>query len=159
MAERTDSRAREEASGDKTAIHEFNRINNEINALYHLAAARNGLSDSEHMILYILSDEGDGITQSEIMTSCDMSKQTVNSAIAKMQREGLLTLGVKMGRQKRIFLTEAGRQIIQEKIEPLISLEDGIVNSWTQEERSLYLNLSERFRDALKKGVDLLWPK
>ncbi|MGI5988650.1 MAG: MarR family winged helix-turn-helix transcriptional regulator [Lachnospiraceae bacterium] len=159
MAETAEGRAREQISRGKTAIHVFNQLNNELNALYHSAAVRNGMSDSEHMILYMLTDVGDGITQSEIMTSCCMSKQTVNSAIAKMQKEGLLTLGEKTGRQKRIFLTDIGKQTIQEKIVPLMKLEDAIVQSWTPEEQSIYLRLEEQFRDGLREGLRTLWQR
>lgn len=63
------------------------------------------------------------------MVSLYMSKQTVNSSIAKMQRDGLLQLARKTGRQKRIFLTEAGRREIQEKIVPLVRLEESIFQS------------------------------
>jgi DNA-binding MarR family transcriptional regulator len=140
----------------ETTIHAFNRVNSEINALYHTFSLKAGMSDSESMILYLLFDLGEGITQSEIMVSLYMSKQTVNSSIAKMQRDGLLQLARKTGRQKRIFLTEAGRHEIQEKIVPLVRLEESIFQSWTKEEREAFLRLNERFRDELREGIHTL---
>lgn len=134
-------------------IHAFNRVNTEINALYHAVSVKAGISDSENRILYLLFDTGDGITQSEIQAALFLSKQTVNSAIAKMCRDGLLFLAEKTGRQKRIFLTEGGKREIQEKIVPLVRLEESIFRSWPQEDRDVFLRLNERFRDEFREGI------
>lgn len=141
---------------EETTIHAFNRVNNEINALYHIASVKAGMSDSENQILYLLFDTGEGITQSVIISSLSLSKQTVNSSIAKMQKEGLLYLSEKTGRQRQIYLTEAGKRIIREKIVPLVRLEESIFQSWTKEEREAFLRLNGRFRDELRKGIQTL---
>ena len=104
----------------------------------------------------VLFDTGEGITQSVIISSLSLSKQTVNSSIAKMQKEGLLYLSEKTGRQRQIYLTEAGKRIIREKIVPLVRLEESIFQSWTKEEREAFLRLNGRFRDELRKGIQTL---
>lgn len=137
-------------------IHEFNKINNEISALYHEASVRMHLADSEMQILYILCDEGDGITQKHIIDVTGMSKQTVNSAVRKMEMKGILRLGDPKGRRREISLTSAGRQLVDEKIAPFMELEESIFRTWTEEERRMYIELNRRYAESLGEIVSKL---
>lgn len=58
----------------------------EINALYHEAAVKMGISDSVQNILYVLCEKGGQCPQSEISKLAGISRQTINSAIRKLEK-------------------------------------------------------------------------
>lgn len=58
----------------------------EINALYHEAAVKMGISDSVQNILYVLCEKGGKCLQSEISKLTGISRQTINSAIRKLEK-------------------------------------------------------------------------
>lgn len=140
-------------SSTKT-LDQFNTIADEINSLYHRAAGKMGFSDSEFMILYMLYSYGETITQSDIIAISGMSKQTINSAVTKMEDKGWLTRAERSGRKRSINLTETGRKILNEVIGPFQELEETIFDNWTDEERQQFIELNIRYRDAMKSIVD-----
>ena len=71
-----------------TTIQEFNQIDGRISSLYHAAALKMGLSDSEFRILYTLAVNAPGYLQSALREATGMGRSTVNSALKKLEREG-----------------------------------------------------------------------
>ena len=71
-----------------TTIQEFNQIDGRISSLYHAAALKMGLSDSEFRILYTLAVNEPGYLQSALREATGMGRSTVNSALKKLEREG-----------------------------------------------------------------------
>ena len=69
-----------------------------IDEAYDRTAKRCHLSPSSFDILYTLFAYGDGCTQKELCERCYDGKQTVNSAVHKMQRDGLLQISAGTGR-------------------------------------------------------------
>lgn len=67
----------------------YNYLSSEINSLYHQAAKKMGISDSVQNILYVLCDQGNQALQSEICSISGISRQTINSALSKLEQEGL----------------------------------------------------------------------
>lgn len=141
--------------GNKT-LHQFNIVTDEIDSLYHKAALKMGLSDSEMLILYEICDYGETLSQSDITGFIGMSKQTVNSAVANMEKKGWLKRSEKSGRKKVLNLTDEGRKLVDEIIIPFQGMEESIFDNWTEEERRLFLDLNFRYRDALKNILDKL---
>ena len=72
-----------------TTIQEFNQIDGRISSLYHAAALKMGLSDSEFRILYTLAVNEPGYLQSALREATGMGRSTVNSALKKLEREGV----------------------------------------------------------------------
>ncbi|MDX8417607.1 MAG: MarR family transcriptional regulator [Absicoccus sp.] len=136
-------------------IQRFNRINDEINYLYHTASHKMGLADSEMIILYLLHDYKK-LTQSDIINRTGMTKQTVNSAIARMEKEGWVQLGKRTHHRKIISFTALGTQILQDVLGPFIQAEEKIFDDWSQEEIDLFLKLNCRYRDQLRHVVDTI---
>lgn len=135
-------------------IHRFNQINNEVEALYHKVSQKMGFADSEFTILYMLCDEGEGIDQSHIIEITGMSKQTVHSAVRRLEQEGILRLGDRTAHRKAILLSEKGRALIEEKFRPFMDAEESIYNSWTESEKELFLSLNRRYAESLSRIVD-----
>ena len=65
----------------------LNKNYNELNGLYHDISMKLGLSDSESMVMYMLYDIQEPLTQSDIVKATGLSKQTLNSAIRKLEKE------------------------------------------------------------------------
>ena len=76
----------------------YNHLSEEINAAYHELSLLFGLSDSAMIILYTICDSGDSCRLHEICRRSGLSKQTVNSAIRKLEAEHVVCLQAVDGR-------------------------------------------------------------
>lgn len=132
---------------------QYTYLAGEINALYHEAAVKMGLSDSAQNILYVLCEREGRCLQSEISKLTGISPQTINSAIRRLEKEGVVYLEQGKGRNTILCLTEKGKKFVAEKIEPLYEVENKIWNEWTDEEQRQYLALTKKYRDGLKKYI------
>jgi DNA-binding MarR family transcriptional regulator len=134
-------------------IQRFNQINDEINYLYHKASTKMGLADSEMIILYLLHDH-EKLSQSDIIHWTGMTKQTVNSAIGRMEKEGWIQLGKRTQHRRLITFTPKGKQVLTKVLGPFIQAEEKIFDDWTKEEIDLFIKLNCRYRDQLRDIVD-----
>ena len=130
---------------------EFTRISGEISSLYHEAAVRIGVSDSVLDILYVLGERDGRCLQSQIFKSTGISRQTINSAIRKLEKDDIVRLEQGAGRNTIVCITEKGKKLLEEKIYPLFEIEDKVWNEWTPDEQQQYLLLTQIYRDGLKK--------
>lgn len=131
----------------------LNRICRELNGLYHDISAQLGLSDSESMILYILYDAQEPLTQSGIAKATGLSKQTLHSAVRRLEREGAVVLEKLDGKSKRIVVTEKGRVKAAQRVRPIVDMEERILDAWPEQDRQQCLLLLERFREQLEKEI------
>ena len=130
------------------------RINHQyrvVDAIYHDVAAGLGLSDSVLFILYSLAEEKRQVTQQELVQEWSLPKQTVNTAVANLARQGLVYLEQTEGKRKAVCLTPQGRQVAREKLEPVVEAECRALARLTEEERSTYLALMERHTAYLRE--------
>ncbi|MDD3402973.1 MAG: winged helix-turn-helix transcriptional regulator [Hespellia sp.] len=132
---------------------QYTHLAGEINSLYHEAAVKMGISDSVQNILYVISEKKGQCLQSEISRMTGISRQTINSAIRKLEKEGIVYLKQGSGRNTIVCLSEKGENFASEKIHPLYEIENRIWNEWTPNERQQYLTLTKKYRDGLKKYV------
>ena len=135
------------------SLKEFNHINKEYNDIYHEAIVRMGLSESAFDILYSVCELGDGCLQRDICKVCYIPKQTVNSAVQKLEKEGYLVLRKGHGRQMHISMTELGKEKLEQWIYPLIRSENEAFGALTQEEISQLLVLHRKYVTALRKNI------
>lgn len=133
--------------------HSWNEYLNEITGLYHNVSMKLNISDSECMIMYMLYDEPKPITQSDIVRTTGLSKQTVNSAIRKLEKGGIITLEKLNEKSKILVVTEIGKKVIAEKIMPIIEMENRVFDSWTKEEASLFLELTKKYKNMFEEEV------
>lgn len=137
-------------------LKEYNHIYKEANEIYHEAARRLHLSDSAFEIFYALFDMGDNCLQRDICKSSCLPKQTVNSSIRKLQADGYLTLSPGKGRSMHIHLTDSGKKLIQEKLLPLIQIENDTLASFSPEECEQLLRLNAKYNHALRSRLPKL---
>ena len=130
---------------------QYTYLAGEINALYHEAAVKMGVSDSVQNILYVLCEKDGRCLQSEVSKLTGISRQTINSAIRNLEKDGIVYLEQGKGRNTILRLTEKGEKFAKEKMYPLYEAENKIWNEWTPEEQQQYLILTQKYRDGLKK--------
>lgn len=105
-------------------FQDYIRLQHQIDECYHELAVRQKLSDNALLVLWTLVDLGEGCTQRDICLQFSLTKQTVHSSVRKLAKEGFLSLQPGPGREVRVYPTEAGRALIQEKIIPLKQAEE-----------------------------------
>ena len=123
----------------------------EITSLYHEAAVKIGVSDTVLDILYVLCEQEGQCLQSDIFRLTGISRQTINSAIRKLERDGLAYLKQGEGRNTLVCLTEKGRDFSAQKVRPLFQIENQIWSEWTVDEQERYLLFTQKYRDSFKK--------
>ena len=137
-------------------FHEMNLIMEGTDALYHEAAKRLGLSDADFDILYSLVEAGGSIPQKKIYLETGISKSTINSAIKKLEREGILAIKALDGRSTEICFTEKGRRFSVETVEKVIEIENNIYDGWSEEEKEIVLRLNRDFMEKFALEVERL---
>ena len=137
-------------------LYDFNQIYKEMDDLYHAVARKLQLSDSAFEILYSICVLGDGCLQKDICKLTYTSKQTVNSSIRKLEQQNYIVLRPGKGRDMHIFLTEAGQALAQEKIIPVIQLENQAFTQMTPAEQSQLLQHSKQYLFYLQQKLQQL---
>lgn len=132
-------------------MQRFNLLMSEIDTAYHDAALKLGMSDSAMLVLYTLCFCGGECMLGDITSGA--SKQTINSALRKLESEGIVYLEVFEGRKKKVYLTEKGRQLARGTVLRVIEAENEIFASWSDEERSIYIDLTQRYLADFKEKV------
>lgn len=133
----------------------FNQIYKEMDETYHLYAKQHGLSDANLWLLYSLY-ESEALTQKEICSVWHYSPQTINSALKNLEKQGLLVLEEIPGnrKNKRVALTETGRELTETVILPLILAEQKAFRGLQKEERAL----TQKYIKLLQAALHLMDP-
>ena len=130
----------------------INSLIGEIDAVYHEAAVKLGISDSAMVILYLLSANG-GVCAVSKLGKFGLSKQTANSALRKLETEGVITLESAGGLRKNARLTENGKKLAKKTALRVIKIENEIFDSWNEDEINKYLELNQKYLDLLREKV------
>ena len=137
-----------------SSLKRYNHLVGEIDAVYHEASLKLGMSDSVSKILYTICNVGSSCLLHDICKQAGLSKQTVHSAIRNLEAKEMVTLELVGGKSKKVCLTEKGEIFAQKTARRLIDMENSILSSWPKEDVQTYLELTERFLVDLKECVD-----
>ena len=118
---------------DNETLTEFNRLSREITEVYHNIGTKLGISNSTFVILYALVELGDGCRQTDIAKAYFISKQTINSSVKKLEKEGYIELKSSKGHDQLIFITPKGKQLTEEKIYPIFEIENSVINEFSKD--------------------------
>lgn len=131
----------------------YNRLISEIDEVYHELAVRQGFSDSAMAILYTLSDNDGQCRLPDLIKLSGVNKQTINSALRKLEKDEIVYLEPAGGKSKRVCLTEKGFSTIHETVDKVLDVEKKIYSSWSREEWELYMQLTERYLHQLREEM------
>lgn len=137
-------------------VHKVNALSNDMTAIYHQAARIFAMSDSALIVLYTVYEKGDHCLLQDVCVESGISKQTVNSALRKLEAEGILYLEQDRGKNKRICLTEAGREHVERTAGRLYEAECRAFSDWTDREFETYLALMEKYNCALRREIETM---
>lgn len=135
----------------KSYLLELNRQDKRLGGLYRRAAASLGISDCMMWIFYMLLLEEHPMTQQELGEYLQFPKQTINSSVGALCRQGYVELRPIPGtrNKKAIFLTEVGKRFAGEQVGRSIEAEGRVICRMSAEGM-------DRFMELYKKYIDLL---
>ncbi|MCI8530241.1 MAG: ArsR family transcriptional regulator [Lachnospiraceae bacterium] len=137
-------------------MRRFNYLLGEIDAVYHEVSLKLGLSDSAMKIMYAICDAGEECLLQEICFYTGLSKQTVNSAIRKLEEEGILYLEPFNAKSKKVFLTEKGKGLAEKTAYRILQAENDIFATWEKKDVEAYLDLTEKYLLCMKEKAKKL---
>lgn len=131
-------------------IREFNEADKEMNIIYHRLARHYRLSDSVFWVLYLLGEARGPMTQTKLCSALFLSKQTVNSALKKLESEGYITLTPAGAHTKNISLTKSGTKLCEQTVDKVIEAECAALGNMTDEESENMTALMKLYSVLLK---------
>lgn len=134
-------------------LKRVNYLLSEINAVYREASSALGISDSVMQILYTICNYGDSCLLGDILRMTGLPKQTVNSALRKLEGEGIVYLRSAEKKKKSVHLTEKGKSLASATVLRLMEMENAVFDSWTAEERQSYLRLNQKYLNQFKETI------
>lgn len=135
-------------------MRKINHLMGEIDAVYHSAAVKLGMSDSAMSIIYTIYSEDSPCPISKIRRLSGLSRQTINSALRKLEEDGIIRLKSVDKKQKAALLTEKGERLAEETVAKLIEAENYVYGAWSESERAEYLRLTGKYLAEIKKEID-----
>lgn len=132
-------------------LKRYNFLFGETGAAYHEMYLKLGMSDSAISILYAVLENGESRPLQEICRCTGLSKQTINSAIRKLETDGILYLEISGPRNKTVCFTEKGKNLAEKTAGKVIAAENEIFASWPQEDVEKYLELTENYLISLRE--------
>lgn len=139
-------------------FQEYLQISHQIDEFYHTLAQKQSLSDSALWVLWSLTELGEGCTQTDICRQIFQTKQTVHSSVRKLERDGVLALCPGEGREVALYFTDRGRELVREKILPVMEAERAAAQGLAEEEWQTVIQLSRKwfslFREAAASGPE-----
>ena len=138
------------------ASSELRRLNyylGQCSSVYHEISLAAGLSDAQSNIFYTLVCTEKQLCQRDLCILTGLPKQTVHSAIHALVTEGCVELRPGDGRRQLIHLTEKGQRFGEEKIFPVIAVENRALAAMGPEAEQL-MRLMDQFAEHLRKEYE-----
>ncbi len=137
-------------------FEQFNLLYKELDKSYEEYFACCGLSACAMWVIYSLRVDGDFMTQTDISKRYFLNKQSVSSAIQKLEKDGYVSIQTapNNAKNKLLQLTEKGCRFAEETIDKLLTAEQSAFDGLTQEEQRELIRLYQKYMKALKNGID-----
>lgn len=132
-------------------IKEFDQLQKKLDSIYNKIAKYSGLSDTAFWIIYTIKNEEETYKQKDLCNMWFYSKQTINSSLKKLEEQNIIQLiGVPENKKdKKVVLTEYGKQLAKELIEPVIEIEKKSLENI--QERREFLNLFKKYIEIMEE--------
>ena len=106
-----------------------------------------------HYLSAICNFDEESCLLHDICRLTGLPKQTINSALRKLENEDIIFLEAANAKNKRVFLTQKGKQLSSETAGKIIDAENRILADWGPETSEQYLALNERYLKCLQKEL------
>lgn len=129
----------------------YNGLLKEYDDIYRNVSKQFHMSETEFWILYILYTEQIQPTQRDLCLRLHIPKQTIHSALRKMeQAEWIHYIALKDHRMKQIALSKKGYQAALSSVALITEKEESAFQCFSDEEKSNFISLLERYVIHLK---------
>lgn len=130
----------------------INATDKMIGDLYHSYSASKNISDSASMILYSLRLSDKPLTQSELCSMIYLSKQTANSSLKKLEKEGYVVFcrAENSKKSKIVSLTESGKGLAERTVDKIIEKEIAALKTFPENKVIEFVSLYGLYAAALK---------
>lgn len=134
---------------------EYNSIIKEYDKMYRDAIKILGLNDSSFWNLYTLRDDGEGITQREIVNRNFLPPQTINSELKRLEKDGLVELvsGTDK-RTKQVYLTQKGIELSTHTADKMMDIEGQAMDFLSEQEQLDFLRIFRKYIVRLQQLLD-----
>ena len=136
----------EESRKSFAQITLYNQLIKEMDDLYRVYAKNCNLSETAFWILYCIRER-----EKE-------APQTVNSALKNMTEEGLLILRTEEDnrKNKRIYLTEKGKETVERIVVPLMDAERRALAAIGEQEAEIFLKTMKKHTEFFREEIEEL---
>ena len=133
-------------------LREFNNILKETNAAYSELAKQNGLSDCAFWLMYSIREADGKCTQKDLCDQWIISKQTVNSALKGLEKNGYIILSASPTdrRSKYITLTGKGVEFAHEHIDIVFDLEQLVFQKMSDAESAAMIESTRKYQELFR---------
>ena len=90
------------------------------------------------------------ISLQKICRLTGLSKQTINSALRKLEKEGFIYLEPLGPKNKNVCLTDTGKHMAKQTACQVLAMENEIFASWPPEDVERYIELTEAYLRDLR---------
>lgn len=142
------------AADYKEMMYRINCLASDLDSLYHQAAQKLGVSDSVLFVLYLVYEKEGKCPLKDIRKETSISKQTLNSALRKLESENIIYLEQPGGRAKIVCFTEKGKEYAGHTVARLFNAEYRAFHGWTEEEINQYLMLMEKYNNDFREQIE-----
>ena len=134
----------------------YNQLVKELDELYQFYAKKSGLSETAFWIMYCVNEMQEPYTQAELCEEWSYSRQTINSALKNLENQGLLELIPlpENRKNKQIFLTPSGEDLVRQTVVPLTAAEVRTFAQLGVKHTDEYLHLTRRHIDLLRCEIN-----
>lgn len=135
---------------------EFISASKEADETYHMLALKFGISDSAMWILCTMREADRELTQSEIAGEMFMSRQTINSAIKNLEKQGYIQMVPVPGdrRNKTLSFTEKGEAFVKKTIDQMLDLEHQVFKRLEVREQEQITEILRKYTRYMKEGAE-----
>jgi len=139
----------------KEQLHSYYQQIRAITGVYRKAIKDYGIAENEFWIWYSLVVLDHECTQQDICDTWSLTKQTVNTIIMNLKKQGLLSLETVPGtkNRKKICLTEEGRRYGERIVLPVYQAEQAAVNHMPPEKCAACMETLELYHYFLQKEL------
>lgn len=128
----------------KQFFYEFGKLLYKVDSFYSECAKSFGVKENLLWVLYALND-GDEHSQTEISTSWDIPKSTVNTIIKELEKKQYVKLEQIKGekRELNILLTNSGKHFANKLLKNVYEMEKNVFTNLSDNAKQINTHLTE----------------
>lgn len=134
-------------------LAELARQEKQFSSLYREVSGAFGMPECAFWVLYFVVSADKPLSQQELVGKMMFPKQTVNSAVSALVKNGYAKLDMLSGTRKRkeIILTDSGKTLAEQTVKALLRAELNAVRRFNSEKMECYLGLQGELLKFLRE--------